>query len=271
MKKTIFALFLLVSTVCFAQQPKNGWQAANLKGKVKAAGQVEYVVNEKNELVKEGQDFSAKFSPKGYIIEMNMVQGGEPSRLVMTLDDNGYPVKTSNFDEKGELTYRSVQENDANGNILKETGYANGTFEVIKTLFTYDAKGFLVGKEVYQFGNLSIKVTFTNDAKGNPIEEQNYSLPDNVLTHKILSTYDKVGNRVKAIAYDTKGEIMEHYTYKYDKHNNLIEEKSYNADGTLAYTKTMVYEYDKKNNWLKKNVYTDGKHTMVVNQFVEYY
>ena len=271
MKKITLSLLLFVSVVCFAQQPKNGWQAANLKGKVKAAGQVEYVLNEKGELVQQGQNYSAKFNLKGDITEMNLVQGGETSKLVMSFDERGFKVKTSSYNESGELTYHSIQENDAKGRILKETGYTNGTFEVIKTLFKYDDKGFLVGKDIYQFGNYSTKMLYTNDAKGNPIEEQSYNVEDNTLSHRLVNTYNKKSIRTKAIAYDSKGTAFEHYTYKYDKYNNPIEEKSYNPDGSLAHTKTMVYEYDKKRNWRKKTVYTDGKKTMVVDQFVEYY
>lgn len=270
MKKIVFAL-LFISTVCFAQRPKNGWQSANLKGKVKAAGQVEYVVNDKNELVKEGQDFSAKFNTKGQITEMTLTHGGEKSKLVMTFDEKGYPVKTSSYNDAGELTYQSEQENDAKGNVLKETGRSNGTFEVIKTIFIYDKKGYLVAKDIYQFGSHSIKIQYTNDKKGNPIEEKNCKASDDSINHRILSTYDKKGNRIKAVAYDDKDEMIEHYTYKYDKYNNMVEEKSFAPDGSLLYTKTMTYEYDKKGNWLKKLVYTDGKHTMTATQFVEYF
>ncbi|MDO4782679.1 MAG: hypothetical protein Q4A09_05595 [Capnocytophaga felis] len=268
--KKILLITLLVSTVSFAQKAKNGWQSANLKCKVKTAGQVEYVPNEKGELIQEGQDFYANFNKKGYITDMQMKQGKEVTKLVIAFDKNGFPSKTESYNEKGKMTYHSIQENDAKGRTLLEKGFTDDGLEVIKTIFIYDKKGFLIEKQMHQFGNYALKSVYTNDKKGNPLEEKNYDA-QNALNYRITSKYDKKGNRTEAIAYDKKGKIMEHYTYQYDKHNNQIQEESYNSEGGLNYKKTFSYQYDKRGNWNKKHEYTDGKLSKVTEQFVEYY
>lgn len=258
-----------MSIICFGQKSKNGWKTANLKCKVKTAGQVEYVPNEKNELIQQGQNFSANFNKQGNITEMITKSGNDQTKYVMEFDQNGFHIKTTAYDKDGKVTFHSEQKNDSQGNILMDKGFTDGDFEAFKTLFTYDKKGHLIEKKMYQFGNYANKSIFTNDKKGNALEEKNYDAQD-ALNHHIISKYDKKGNRIEAIAYDGKNNVIEHYTYKYDKFNNPIEEISF-FEGASKSKKTFTYEYDKRKNWTKKYEFTDGKLTKVTEQTVHYF
>lgn len=269
MKKIFWAL-LLASTLGFAQKPKTGWQTANLKGKVKSAGQIEYAPNDKGELEKRGQDFSAKFNTKGYITEMELAQGDKRTKLTMVFDERGFLSKILSLNSEGKPVIRNIQEVDDKGNVLVDKSFSEDGMEGLKTVYTYDANGFTTEKVEYNLGTLGQKTIYVNDKKGNPIEEAVYNKRGK-LSYKIVSKYDKKGKRTEAIAYNAKGEVMEHYTYKYDKRGNLIEEKSFAPEGEVNYTKVSSYEYDKKKNWTKRTEHTNGTLSLVAEQFVEYY
>ena len=60
-----------------------------------------------------------------------------------------------------------------------------------------------------------------------------------------FTIYDKNGNKIEYISYDSDGRLDSKYTYKYDENGNMIEDNSYDSDG-LYYKYT--YKYDEKGN-----------------------
>ena len=269
--RNIVLIALLISALSFGQnKPKNDWQNAKLRGKVKTAGQVEYYANEKGNLEQLGQNFVASFNKKGYITNMTIKSLDNEMRLVMERDEKANKKVIKSYDEKGNVSFTNVQELNSKGFPLVERGLIDDGFESFKNTYKYDEKGNVIEKVMLQGGNLFLKVVYSYNKKERTIEEKNYNIK-NTLDQTIITKNDKTGKRIEVSSYAGNGTLEERYTFKYDKYGNEIEQNAFSPDGKLLEKKTYTYEFDKRKNWTKKSEYTDGVLTMVTEQNITYY
>lgn len=100
----------------------------------------------------------------------------------------------------------------------------------------------------------------------------NYLEKKMVKTHK-ESTYTTFFNKnllpFKKLSVDKKYGLNMETIFEYNKHNDLISEKTKN-DGLLYNTKTFNYVYDTKNNWIERKEYENGKLIFVTKRIIEY-
>ena len=68
------------------------------------------------------------------------------------------------------------------------------------------------------------------------------------LVRKFHFKYDSDGNRVKRLLYTEKGEFIEEIIYKYDSNGNKVEESL--TIGQTPYAKR-IFDYDAKNRIIK--------------------
>ena len=94
------------------------------------------------------------------------------------------------------------------------------------------------------------------DENGNKIKICRYDYDD--LSYKYTHKYDEKGNIVEDNSYDSDGSLSSKHTYKYDEKGNIVEDNNYNFDGRLFDSKT-TYKYDEKGNMIEETYYdSDG-------------
>jgi len=88
---------------------------------------------------------------------------------------------------------------------------------------------------------------------------------------RITYKYDKNGNNIELIGYDSDGSVEGKITYKYDEQGNPIEGYLYNLDGSLAEEYTSQYEYDEQKNWTKKIEFRNDVPQRITEREYQYY
>lgn len=174
-----------------------------------------------------------------------------------TYYDNGEikEIISNTYDsERTDVKYKSVEEFDKDGNLIKETGYdKNGIPSSPNKVCQYDEKKRLI-EETYlittTYGGVykeeTRKTNYMYNDKGWLIEVKTSTngVIDEMETYK----YDKKGNCIETIKYDREGEIdsrtvFEHIgkntvtTTIYDGDGNMISKTEYTPDEYVIYNK----------------------------------
>ena len=81
--KRMIAIALLATTVAFGQsQKKNGWERAQLKGKVKTVVQSGIQIGENGEEIPMNSELFSQFDKKGTVVKMQSKQNGMTIKFV---------------------------------------------------------------------------------------------------------------------------------------------------------------------------------------------
>lgn len=165
----------------------------------------------------------------------------------------GYSVKSNDsinkinkieiFDNFGHLIF--YNENKMNeGEKIIESIYEMSLFpEHTKIKFIYDEIGNNIEKLYYNREGSLTAMEIIKFSLGIKTESQYYGYDSQNKRAKDIIKYDYIGNEIEKNVYDTYGNILETYTKKYDKFNNIIEEV-YSGDGKdNPYIITYKYEF----------------------------
>ncbi|SEU15758.1 Antitoxin component YwqK of the YwqJK toxin-antitoxin module [Draconibacterium orientale] len=107
----------------------------------------------------------------------------------------------------------------------------------------------------YTKSELSSKIIYRYDLKGNLIEKLEYNSKGN-LTEKTISTYSESGDLINEIRYNADGRINSKYNYKYT-HNKILKSNFYDGNGNLE--KKREYKYYESDKVVELNsYYEDG-------------
>ena len=100
-----------------------------------------------------------------------------------------------------------------------------------KITYTYLPNGKVAEESKYSKKELSSKTVYTYDAKGNAIEKQVFD-KDNNLKQRVTSVFDDNNNETEVKYFDKDGNVTktESYTLVYDKKKNWIK-KTMSVDG----------------------------------------
>ena len=157
------------------------------------------------------------------------------------------------YDNKGNvISWKRVDKYvsyDANGDVKDEDYYENwGEYE-------YDKHGNRIkDTEGHEDG---ISYVREYDRDGNEIKWIRYD-SDGSIGNWDEHEYDKNGNQTKGIYYDSDGSISHRYEYEYDSQGNIIKEISCDIDGNTG--SWSEYEYDSHGNQIKMIRYdSDGR------------
>ena len=172
---------------------------------------------------------------------------------------------------------------DKENNLIKYSWY-NDTIESSRTVFNYNALGFLVSKDFYSYSNNSLTLTRTrlykydeknrliyegyDDERGNNTKN-NYSYGKNgeLISSKNECNYNKWNYSYE---YDSNGRLRKKYknnelevSYEYSQ-NHLTKEIHYNRNSN----KEILYVYDdngllinkrEKEKLIENNIYNNGR------------
>lgn len=263
MKSVISFLFLMISSVCLAQNGAD-WKDMGLKGNVKSL---------KNQWTyrykKDGVNFTPwekqqatiyQFNNSGRYAEFQELKadGTLSYRIVYSYKPKEKKGEQSYFGKDNQPTIKKTMSYDDQGRITELAEYSNDGKKERWYLFTYDAYGNNTERSFYKAdGTLGNKTTWMYDVNGNKID---YKLE----TPGYATSYEKYvvdskGNRVEETWFDQHYKQTLRFVRVYDAHGNKIEESKYDKDNKFKSKTTWKYEYDKQGNWIKRTQFaSDG-------------
>nr|WP_314551966.1 type IV secretion protein Rhs [uncultured Capnocytophaga sp.] len=158
------------------------------------------------------------------------------------------------YDERGNLTKHDVETPDGTIFMSRINAY-NGQDQLIertecmaglcdeKITYTYLPNGKVAEESKYSKKELSSKTVYTYDAKGNTIEKQVFD-KDNNLKQRVTSVFDENNNETEVKYFDGEGNVTktESYTLVYDKKKNWIKKTmSINGKPTMILLQKLKY------------------------------
>ena len=164
---------------------------------------------------------------------------------------------------------------DAQGHITEERYRTR--MHINRITYTYNRKGLCTERREYDAERMIFfRYRFKYDRWGNQIEEQSIG-PDGTLTSLSRSTYNEQGHEVEKrlrrgesadhikYIYDSRGNIIEEEKktngtfsirrlYRYDEHNNKVEDTQFEQDGSVS-TQRFEYKYDANGLLLEEQIF----------------
>lgn len=162
---------------------------------------------------------------------------------------NGKHIKDTRFNEKGEIRYYYIIEQNSKGLMKKQTGYKFGEISTILT-YEYDENGNRTDNFQHKSdGTLLIhqKRTYNKKNLNTKLYNKQKNSDDYFISNKYY--YNKNGKYSKIKSFNPKGKLVHVSKYEYDKKGN--KSKFYNIMGN---NKDLIisYEYDNRNNLIKR-------------------
>src|SRR5690606_12847402 len=104
---------------------------------------------------------------------------------------------------------------------------------------------------------ITVKYKYSYDDKGRKIEEEVY-INDNInYNAKKIWKYDKNGNNIEIIRFDSVGESYTSNIFIYDENGRKVEEKTYDINGNLFLH--IVLKYNEKGNKTEETTIVNDK------------
>ncbi len=161
--------------------------------------------------------------------------------------------KTSDSEEVTEYKYE-------NGKLSEESFKVDGITD-FKKRYIYKENFFVEVEKITDFGN-STEIRQLDDW-------------DNLVYLKTTEKevkFDSEGREIEVRQFKNNGELEKITFNKFDKSGNILESKSYNSDGNLAYRYEYHYVFDEEGNFTKKIKYNqDGKAEEVFERQIAYF
>jgi hypothetical protein len=304
----IFSLCCIISGCSERNQEgelKNDLAAHNLRGEVKSLTEILRTVEIRAGEIKRGEMShmeTYKFNSKGNIVESRLFgrDGSLKGSSTYKYDDNGRLIEKTELEYSGRLEYNEKYTYDKNGFLTEKNTFRPPDNQWNIGVY-YDEKGNL-RKESYHrlVKSEKMKFTYTNDLKGNRIEERS-SGEDGSQFWRRLNKFDDKGNIIETSLFNSNDSLLYNEYYKYDENGNIIQ---YNQDNSIPEMKQMrrykydehgdiieitysygqdssiekyIYEkFDKTGNWHKKSYdYSSEKgafnHSIITERKIEYY
>jgi len=221
-----------------------------------------YKYDDKGNLIEESRyDFDGnlkkkaifKYGNKEYKPYFNRSNSWTKSFFDFDVDKKGNLTDFYSYDSNGKLNEKGVCKHDNEGNLLELLGYDDENTLSLNIIYKYDIqKNFVEYYVKIEEGEVSgKKETFQYDKTGNLIEDIRYN-SDNGMNSKYTYQYDNKGNLIEEFA-----SIMnKRTTYKYNVKTQLIEQCYYNNNKLKS---KIIFEYDVKGNLIEINEYDSDK------------
>ncbi|MFZ9387590.1 MAG: hypothetical protein ACO25B_06885 [Chitinophagaceae bacterium] len=187
-------------------------------------------------------------------------------------DNNGYIIRSTSKNSKGEVTQSSTYTRHPNG-LWKgaentKDGKTTGGMET-----ELDDKGnYTVARETDSTGKMSIYYTdITTNEYGNVTHWKQYD-QDSVFRQEGMSTYDKT-RQLSFELKDSTGKVKSSSASKYNDKGEMTENSYTTTSGDTTKTTVTMYtyeSYDDMGNWTQRTSWEDGKAKKVVKRTYEY-
>lgn len=219
------------------------------------------------------------------ITHYSALDDGMSSRThTIQYDKQGFIQEEIVYNLHGEKTSSTRYEYDAAHRLTKQQIFNRADQLTEETVFELDNNGWRTAKKVFKVEggvrNLSRVVQYTNDARGNCIEEIEFTgkqtrLATNRYEYNAANKITKLSVVVGHVDffynaamqldstrfYDDEGALNAIKIFKYNEHGNQASLFDYQADSAVpTHIEHSTYEYDEFNNWTAcKTTYATGK------------
>lgn len=162
-------------------------------------------------------------------------ENGSVTRNVYTYDSSGNQIKTEYYNSSNVLHLSTVRTYDANGNVLTINDYDANNQITGRYTITYNANGYLTGSKSFDAaGNIVYQSTTTVDVYGNQTAYESY-YAFNQSTYRQTVNWNNLGQVLSSLSYDGNGSLTSSVTYIYDNTNTRpIRIDSFDANGSLT-------------------------------------
>ncbi len=210
---------------------------------------------------KQGQQEGHTYYSTGKIVE----------KQVMQFNSKGRQVGLQFFRENGEIRKRWVFELYADGSTKEIKEYDSNDTQTAKFLCFYYKDDNKYSEKFYGKEGLFISWReYTFNDKGLLIQEKKYDEGGGPIG-RILFTYDARDNMLERLESVLNANNTTRYVFTYDENDNVTSEKKYDKHETLIETKTYAYLYDEKGNWIERLEYVDGVEKKLNKRSILYY
>lgn len=197
------------------------------------------------------------FDDNGFVVSEEYSDNGTITKTVYENDAYGNHVKEYYYDSDGSLSTYYTVTYDADGNPLSDSCYGGDGTYYGSTSYVYDADGNLLRETDYNAdGSLSYVYESKYDGNGNETE---YTVTNDLgeCDYRYVFTYDADGNPTGYTYYDGYGSAVTVGKYETDADGNVTKEALFNSAGELIYV--YHYSYDEYGNEIKSSTFTpDG-------------
>ncbi len=196
---------------------------------------------------------SYRYDKNGNRIEQQMKKGETVLKTVHRFDSRGNNVETVYYKADGSVDRKVTHVYDENGLLLETFGRMDDGRLFMRDTYLYDARS-----NVSEFKNSLKKFVMTYDPRGNIHTVEKYQRyfkqQDSIqynLTDKVSFTYDASGKSTEMLVYRPDHSLKSRTQYVRNNAGQLLEEKEFNAEGKLVYTRTI--KYDAGNNVIEES------------------
>ena len=280
----------------------SGWEAMNLKGKIKAMCQCDFNATAHGDVISKLDETpvtmdSTWFDDKGNRVKEDKfgAKGQLLSEYTCKFDSNENLLESKNT-RKNKVEHKEAYKYDDKGHVTENILYKGGDSLYEKDSYKYDDKGLVIEKDVDEFfpvkkttkhfyelnangdkvkenvfvigKSVGILHSWKYDGNSNMVEQDDYSL-DGRITAKILQKYDAQGNMTEYGTYNSDGSLSAKRTDTYNMKGYKTEEDWYRGDGQK--TRYYTYGYDDKGNqtqYKQYNVYKDDTQMEVADTYL---
>jgi hypothetical protein len=251
MKNSFFLLFLgiILLASCSENKAKEAEQKATAKPKIIKS---ETRTCEGNCISEQKQEI--KYNEKGEKTEELQMQsdGTISKKTVYVYNTDGKPIEIKNY--SGDLNTssgRTILQYGESGLLLRETSYTGaGTESAMETIYNYDSSGKLLSENYTQ--SYTHKREYLYGSNGKVQGEKSYNTDGSKADEKY--TYDDRGNVLEKVTTLFPENKETTTNWKYDEHNQIIEEISVDPDGSIR-KYTINYTYNEDGEWITKESY----------------
>lgn len=179
------------------------------------------------------------------------------SQSLYLFNENGDPLRLSEYDEEGNLTTEMVcrYEHDETGNLTHSTTTVDGVLVEEYTYITVDGENF--ASQCISYMEDGSKCINEYDAHGNVIRLISYDAEGNVdlqTESEYVLSAQGVWYEATCITTEKDGSWS---VGEFSEHGDQTRLASYNADGSVAYIDSWVYTYTITGEWETMTYYRD--------------
>ena len=219
---------------------------------------------------KEDLDFYIVLNNQGYKIEKSLYNDKDAliSRLTYEYDDRHNVTKEQKYNPDGTLTEKNEfnYKYDDSGK-KTEKAWKNGR----KVKFAYDDFGRIKDETYYLAdGSFERRESFMYDINGNVLEDISYK-SDESIGLKIIYRHNDKGLKVEETWFDLGSKFIIKYLYNYDEFGNVIKLQWLDKNNKVYRTYKHTYNYDAQGNWITDIVYQNDKPLYVYVREIKYF
>lgn len=293
----LILFFTIINYTSFAQnKPLNNWKGEKLRGKVKSVKEYSYpdgkkenkitkyslmiynkdgYMTEKSKYINDTMDEKTVFfcNRWGKVTERDEYYKGDyvKNQSYYSFDDKGNCIKTDNNDGNDNILSQSFYKYDDKENLIEQIDTNRKYGEQIRTM-EYDAKGNMIKLSLFTGGEWYNYEIYQYDERGNRIDIKIYITKDNSLDGHYSYKYDKDNNLIEYVYYGTFTDGKEVETFQYDKYGNEISDvKISTGDDKPSKELTTTYKYDASGNWIQMTLHKKNKPDIIFERVIEYY